>query len=114
MVKNNKDNDFSDKKLLNIDSVTVNTIPSSDNELTSEIKYTDNIIGEITVPRFNQTLQNYLEVSVGNDTHNLTKNDKIQITDTIIIKNSNKGGYLLQQWNMNAMIKKLMVKHKGL
>ena len=28
-----------------------------------------------TLLKFNQTLQNYLKVSVGNDTYNLTKND---------------------------------------
>ena len=49
-----------------------------------------------TVLRFNQTLENYLKVSVGNDTNNLTKYDKTQITDTTIIKYPNKGGYLLQ------------------
>ena len=32
-VKNNQDNDFNDKKLTNIDSVTVSRKPSSDNEL---------------------------------------------------------------------------------
>ena len=32
--------------------------------------------------RFNQTLENYLRVSVGSDTHILKKNDKMQITDT--------------------------------
>ena len=30
--------------------------------------------------RFDQTLENYLEVSVGNDIYNLTKYGKIQIT----------------------------------
>ena len=34
-----------------------------------------------TLVRFNQTLQNYLKVSVGNDTYNLTKYNKISITD---------------------------------
>ena len=34
-----------------------------------------------TLLKFNQTLQNYLKVSVGNDTYNLTKYDKIQIKD---------------------------------
>ena len=34
-----------------------------------------------TLVRFNQTLQNYLKVSVGNDTYNLTKYNKLSITD---------------------------------
>ena len=48
--------------------------------------------------RFTQTLENYLKVSVGNITYNLTKHDEIQITDTTIIKTPNTGGYLLQYW----------------
>ena len=40
---------------------------------------------------FNQTLQNYLKVSVGNDIYNLTKYDKIQLTDITIIKTPNTG-----------------------
>ena len=47
-----------------------------------------------------QTLQNYLKVSVGNDTYNLTKYDKIQITDTTVIKVGNSGGYLLPRWKI--------------
>ena len=53
-----------------------------------------------TLVRFNQTLQNYLKVSPGNDTYNLTKYDRIKITDTTVIKAPNSGGYLLQNWNM--------------
>ena len=48
--------------------------------------------------RFNQTLENYLKVSVRNDTNNLTKYDKIQITDITEIKYPKTGGYLLQNW----------------
>ena len=50
--------------------------------------------------RFNQTLENYLKVSVGNDTYNLTKYNKIQLTDTTIIKTGNSGGYLLSSWRI--------------
>ena len=39
-----------------------------------------------TILRFNRTLENYLTVSVGNDTYNLTKCNKIQITGTTINK----------------------------
>ena len=82
---NDQDNEFDNNKLTNLDSVTVNRNPSSDNELSSK-NYVDDSIGEGTIVRFNQTLENYLKVSVGNDTYNLTKNDKIQITDTTEIK----------------------------
>ena len=43
-------------------------------------------------------MENYLKVSVGNDAYNLTNYEKIQITDTTILKASNNGGYLLQNW----------------
>ena len=52
--------------------------------------------------RFNQTQQNYLKVSVGNDTYNLTKYDKIQITDTTEIKFPKIGSDLLQKWNIRC------------
>ena len=72
LVKNNQDNDFNDKKLTNIDSITINRNPSSDNEVSNK-KYIDNELDKNTIVRFNQTLQNYLKVSVGNDTYNLSK-----------------------------------------
>ena len=51
-----------------------------------------------TLVRFNQTLQNYLKVSVGNDTYNLTKYNKISITDITKKKFPNSGTALLQKW----------------
>ena len=39
-----------------------------------------------------------MKISVGNNTYNLTKYDKIQITDTTLIIYPNTGGYLLQNW----------------
>ena len=101
LVKNNQDNNFNDNKLTNLDSITVNRNPSVDNELANK-KYVDDSIREGTIVRFNQTLQNYLKVSVGNDTYNLTKYNKIQLTDTTIIKYPNNGGYLLQNWNIRC------------
>ena len=85
LVKNNRDNDFNDKKLKNIDSITVNRDPASNNEVTNK-KYIDGELDKKTILRFNQTLQNYLKVSVGNDTYNLTKSDKIQTFDVTEIK----------------------------
>ena len=38
--------------------------------------YIENELDKNTILRFIQTLQNYLEVSVGNDTYNLTKYNK--------------------------------------
>ena len=51
---------------------------------------------------FNQTLENYLKVSVGNDTYNFTKHDKIQINDTTITKAANSGWYCLHSWNIKC------------
>ena len=48
--------------------------------------------------RFNQTLENSLKVSVGNDTYNLTKYNKIQITDTTVIRVGNIGSVVLPYW----------------
>ena len=53
-----------------------------------------------TLVRFNQTLQNYLKPSVGNDTYNLTKYNKISITDITEIKFPNIGDALLQKWKI--------------
>ena len=84
-VFNDQDNEFDNNNLTNLDSITVNRDPNLDNELSNK-KYVDNSIGEGTLLRFNQTLQNYLKVSVGNDTYNLTKYNKIQIIEMTEIK----------------------------
>ena len=76
-VKSNQGNDFNDKNLSNIDSLTYNRKPSLDNEVTNK-KYVNDTIEESTILRFNQTLENYLKVSVGNATYILTKHDEIQ------------------------------------
>ena len=101
MVKNNQDNDFKDHKLLNIDSITVNRNPTSDNEVTNK-NYIDDELDKNTVLKFNQTLQIYLKVSVGNDPYNRTKYIKIQIIDTTLIKAGNTGANLLQKWNIKC------------
>ena len=100
-VKNSQDNDLKDKKLTNLDSITVNRNPASDNELASK-KYIDDELDKNTVLRFNQTLQNYLKVSVGNDTYNLTQYDKIQFIDTTEMRYPNIGSNLLQKWNIKG------------
>ena len=75
MVKNNQDNDFYDNKLKNLDSVNSvigSRITIYDNELTSEM-YVDNQLNIKTIVRFNQSVQNFLKVSIGNATYKLTK-----------------------------------------
>ena len=56
LVKNNQDNDLNDNKLTNIDSITVNREPTSDNEVSNK-KYVDDETDKNTSVRFNQTLQ---------------------------------------------------------
>ena len=67
--------------------------------------YVDIHLNNNNIVRFNQSLQNFLKVSIGNDTYNLNKHDKIQITDTTVIIFPNTGGYLLQNWNIKKVIK---------
>ena len=101
LVKNNQDNDLNDNKLTNINSITINKNPTDDNQVSNK-KYVDDQLDNNTIVIFIQTLENYLKVSVGNDTYNLTKYDKLQITDTTEIKYPNTGGYLLQNWNIKC------------
>ena len=100
-VFNDQNNEFDNNKLTNLDSVTVNRNPNLDNQLANK-KYIDDELDKNTVLRFNQTLQDYLKVSVGNDTYNLTKYDKVQITDTTEMKYPNIGSDLLQKWNIKC------------
>ena len=101
LLENSTDNNLNDNKLTNLDSITVNRNPTLDKEVASK-KYIDDDLDKNTIVRFNQTLQNYLKVSVGNDTYNLTKYDKIQTTDITNIIFPNSGGYLLQKWNIKC------------
>ena len=96
LVKNNQDNDLNDYKFTNLDSIQVNRNPISENELSTK-KYIDDELEKNTIVRFNQTLQNYLKVSVVDTMYNLTKYDKIQIIDTTEIRYPNIGGDLLQK-----------------
>ena len=99
LVKNNQDNDLNYKNLTNLDSIAVNRIPSSDNELSTN-KYFDDELDKNTILRFNQTFENYLKISVGNETYNFTKYRKNQMTDTTVMKAGNGGGYLLPSWRI--------------
>ena len=101
IVKNNQDNDLNDNKLPNIISITINYNPTDDNHVSNK-KYIDDELDKNTILRFNQTLQNYLKISVRNDTYNLTKYNKIQLTDitTMNMKSGNTGAYLLPYWKI--------------
>ena len=102
LVKNNQDNDLNDKKLTTLDSITIIRNPILDNEVSNKIKYIDYELNENTILRFNQTLESYLKVSVGNDTYTLTKYNKIQLTDTTVMTAGKTGGYLLPYWKIEC------------
>ena len=101
LVKNNQDNDLIDKKITNLDSVTVNRNPVTNNEVASK-KYVDDSLSSKNILGFNQTVEHFLKRSVGDDVFNLTKNDKTQITDITTIQFPNVGGYLLQSWKIEC------------
>ena len=97
LVKIIQDDDLNDKNLAILDDVSINRKPNQDKQISNKT-YVDDSIGGDKIVRFNQTLDNYLKLSVGNDVYNLMKFDKVQITDTTIIKYRNSGGYFLQHW----------------
>ena len=99
LVKSNQDNNRNDNNLTNLDSVTANRNPRSDNELANK-KYSDDQLDENTVVRLSQTLENYLKVSVGKDTYNLTKYGKTQITDSRVVRVGNGGAFILPLWKI--------------
>ena len=66
IVKNNEENDLNDNNLTNVNSITINNNPTDDNHVSNK-KFIDKELDKDTIVRFNQTLQNYLRVSVGSD-----------------------------------------------
>ena len=58
----------------------------------------DDELNKTTIFKVNQTSENYLEVSIGNDTYNLTKFNKIKITDAKKNKYPNRGSCLVPNW----------------
>ena len=56
-VFNDQDNNFDDRNLTNLNSVTINRNPISDNGVPNK-KYVDDSRGEGVILRFNQTLEN--------------------------------------------------------
>ena len=101
---NDQDSEFDKNNITNLDSVTVNKNPISDKELVKKNEVDDS--DKNNVPRFYKTFQNYLKVSVGNETYNLTKYDKIQPTDMTEVKFPNIGSDFLPKWNIKCVIKK--------
>ena len=63
-VYSDRDNEFDNIKLTLLDSVSVKRNPKSDHELVNE-KHLDDELDKNIILRFDQTLKNYLKVSVG-------------------------------------------------
>ena len=99
LAKNKQHNVFNDNNITNLDSVTINRNPNLDHEVANK-KYIDDQSDKKTIVRFSQAILNYFKVSVGNDTYILIKYNKIQTTDTTIMKAGNTGGYLLPFWKI--------------
>ena len=55
--------------------------------------------------RFNQTLENYLKVSVGSGTYKITKDDELQITNSTEFKSPIIGNDLLQKRDIKCINK---------
>ena len=102
---------FNNNKLSSLGIVTVITDPSSDKEL-SHKKIVDDSIGEGTIVRFNQALQNYLKVSVGNDTHKLTKYDQYKLQKHLLIDQATLVLQFYLIGKIFVMIKIIMVNYQ--
>ena len=84
MVKKIQDNDLTNNKLTNINLITFTNSPTDDSHVSNK-KYIDDGLDKNTIVRFNETLENYLKVSVGDDIYNLTKYKKFQLPDITVI-----------------------------
>ena len=60
-------------------------------------EFIDDKLKKTPVLRFNQISEKYTKISVGDTTYNLSKYDKIHLTDTKTFKVPNSGGYIFQQ-----------------
>ena len=102
---------FNNIKLSSLGIVTVITDPSSDKELSNK-KIVGDSIGEGTIVRFNQALQNYLKVSVGNDTHKLTKYDQYKLQKHLLIDQATLVLQFYLIGKIFVMIKIIMVNYQ--
>ena len=97
-----KTNNLITIKKTNLDCITVSRNLKLNNKLGNK-KYVDESLRSGNVLRFKKK---HYKVSVGNDVYNLTKYDRMQITDITLNKNSNTSCYLLQNWVINCDDKK--------
>ena len=100
LVKNNQDNNFNDKKLTNINSITINNNPTENNHV-SKKKYIDDELDKNTIVRLNDDSNDrYLQVHINNTAYNLQIYNKTQIIDATKLIFPNSGNDLLQNWKI--------------
>ena len=83
---------------MNTDSISNNRVHNLDKELTTK-KYVVDSMGKITILKFNQTLELYIEIYVDNDVNNLTEKLNVQFIDTTVFKVPNQRFELQESWN---------------
>ena len=83
---------------MNRDRISKNRGHNLDKELTTK-KYVVDSMGKITVLKFNQTLEHYIEIYVGNFDYNLTEKLNVQYIDTTVFKVPNQRFELQESWN---------------
>ena len=69
-----------------------------DNQLSKNI--VDDELDKNTVFRLDQSLENNLKISCGNDVYNLSENDEKQTNDTTICKAGSSGVLVLPFWKI--------------
>ena len=100
MVKKNEDNNFNDKKLTNINSITIKNNPSDNNHVSNK-KYIDDELDKNTIVRLNDDSNDrYLQVRINNTAYNLLIYNKTQTIDLTKIIYPNIGIELLQNWKI--------------
>ena len=91
-----------DKELDNNRVTIIDRNPTIDNDLSTK-NYVDDSMGKGSIFRYNQSIQKRFKVQIGNTEYNLTIPDRFYRTHTTRGKNPNRGGWLLQQWNIKCI-----------
>ena len=100
LLKNNKDNDFNDNKKANINSITINTIQTNNNQVSNK-KYVDDELDKNTIVRLNEDSNDrYLQGHNNNTAYNLQIDNKTQINDSTKLIFPYTGIDLLQNWKI--------------
>ena len=96
LVKNSQDNDFNDKKLTNINSITINNVPTNNNHVSNK-KYINDELDKNTIVRLNDDSNDrYLQVHINSSPYNLQIYNKTHIIHTTKLFFPNTGIDFLQ------------------